>query len=259
MADERRAPGVERAVSALAPVTLEALDERSALRRRVDTKYVIERQELEPLLGSLREDYEALEIDGERVFSYDSVYFDTPELRCFYDHLEGRRPRFKARSRLYRETGACFFEAKVKLADDETAKRQCAYDRESHGDMTPGARRFLGEALAELADEPAPDDLAPTLSTHYRRITLGARSGGERVTIDLAVMLQSMDDRSVQLRDDHALVETKTENGRSPVDEVLVAGGSEPVSLSKYRLGVGLLLADDPEGAHAEALLRCFV
>ena len=32
---------------------------------------------------------------------YESVYFDTPDLRCFPGHVEGREPRCKVRSRLY--------------------------------------------------------------------------------------------------------------------------------------------------------------
>jgi hypothetical protein len=38
----------------------------------------------------------------------------------------------------------------------------------------------------------------------------------------------------------------------------LSAAGCEPTSISKYRLGVGLLLADDPESAHNQALRNCF-
>jgi VTC domain len=244
-------------VAELAPVSLEALDERSALRRRVDTKYVVPSERLSELVGRLAGSHDVLEIDGHRRFSYESVYFDTPDLRCFHDHVHGRRPRFKARTRLYGETGVCFFEVKVRLAD-ELVKRQCPYDPGMHGALAEPARRFLGETLREVAGEAPPGDLAPTLSTRYDRITLGAREGGERATIDLAVELRSMDGRSVGLRDGFALMEAKSEEGGGRVDTLLREAGCEPRAISKYRLGVGLLLADDPESARAQPLRNCF-
>jgi hypothetical protein len=193
-------------------------------------------------------------IDGTRKFSYESVYFDTPDLRCFTDHVEGRRPRFKVRSRYYCEAGACFFEVKVRLAGDAMVKRQRPYATEDHRSITEPARGFLEEVLAELADEPAPADLAPSLSTAYRRITLSAKEAAERATLDLQVGMRAMDGREVRLREGSLLVETKTEEGDSRIDSELRAAGCEAMSISKYRLGVGLLLADDPDSAHACAL-----
>src|SRR5205814_1442908 len=76
------------------------------------------------LLEQLRDDHDVLEIDGRRWFEYRSVYFDTPDLCCFWDHVHGRLPRFKARTRLYRDTGSCVFEVKLKRSDEELDKRQ---------------------------------------------------------------------------------------------------------------------------------------
>jgi hypothetical protein len=104
-----------------------------------------------------------------------------------------------------------------------------------------------------------PADLAPSLITTYQRLTLSAREGGERATLDLAVRMRAMDGRDVELRDGVVLVETKTGDGQSRLDDELGQAGCEAMSISKYRLGVGMLLADDPEGAEAEALRSCFV
>ena len=113
--------------------------------------------------------------------------------------------------------------------------------------------------LRELAAQPAPEDLAATLATRYRRVTLAAREGGERVTIDLDVAMESMDRREVALRDDMALVETKTDGDDGTFDAVLTSMRCEPTSISKYRLGVGLLVAPDPQSARLERLRRCFL
>lgn len=47
--------------------------------------------------------------------------------------------------------------------------------------------------------------------------------------------------RRPPLRDDVILVETKSESGESPADRALADLGLEPVSLSKYRVGMSLV------------------
>ena len=135
------------------PVTLEELDERAALLRRVDNKYGVERARFEELLERLRDDHQVLEIDGGRVFEYCSTYFDTPELRCFNDHVEDRQPRFKARTRLYVDSDRCVFEVKLKGKDDETDKRQTDHAMEDAERFTDSARECLEQALKDAGLE----------------------------------------------------------------------------------------------------------
>jgi hypothetical protein len=253
------ADALDAAVGSMDPISLEEMDASASLRRRVDTKYVVSREALIDVVARAADAYRVLEIAGRRTFTYESVYFDTPDLRSFAEHVDDVRPRFKSRSRLYRETGACFFEVKVKDRSDTTRKRQCPYDQVDHGRVTDEAWRFLDATLRELADQRAPKDLAPTLATRYRRVTLAAREGGERVTIDLDVAMASMTDRDVALREDMALIETKTEGEGGVVDDQLAALGCEPTAISKYRLGVGLVLVPDPEAARLAGLRSCFV
>lgn len=241
----------ERAVARLEPVSLEALDERAALRRRVDCKYVVSRDELAEVVEEVGERYEALEIDGRRSFDYESIYFDTPDLRCFEDHVEGRRPRFKIRTRLYRDSATCFLEVKVKTRDDETVKRQRPHDPSAHGGLDPDARRFLDEVLRECTGEKAPVELAPSLTTRYDRTTLGAVDGGQRVTCDADVRLVAGDGQTRTLRERLVLVETKTEEGGGPVDGALEERDHASVTISKYRLGVGMLVAGEQHDAFA--------
>ncbi len=124
--------------------------------------------------------------------------------------------------------------------------------------LTDSAREFLRTALRDLLGEDPPEDMAAPLSTAYRRVTLSARGGGERTTMDLDVVLRAMDGRAATLREELALVETKSERGEGEIDDALTAAGCEPVSISKYRLGVGLLLAEDPESAHQQGLRSYF-
>ena len=54
------------------------------------------------------------------------------------------------------------------------------------------------------------------------------------------------------------IVETKTEDGEGLCDRLLEESGVDAVSLSKYRVGIGLLLAEDPEPQLGEQRERVF-
>jgi hypothetical protein len=242
-------------VGALRPISLEEIEARASLQRRVDRKSVIAWRTFEALVERLAADHDVLEIDGRRIFGYSSVYFDTPDMRCYHDHVESRAPRFKARTRHYEDTGVCHFEVKLKLPDGETDKRQIDHAAERADDLTPEARRLLAETLppAGLA---APDDLDPILRTRFRRITLAARDTPARLTCDVDVAMERLDGASARIRDHMVLVESKSEDGRAAADRVLAEMGEETVSLSKYRTGIDLLVQrdDSPDAAAIRAL-----
>jgi len=223
-----------------AAVSLSELDERAALLRRVDQKYAVAREQFVELAERLSEDHEVLEIGGRRAFAYRTTYFETPDLRCFTDHVEGRLPRFKARTRLYQDSNECVFEVKLKTPEDETDKRQIEHPAKDSERLTDAARRCLHEALTDAGLD-VPDELERRLHTAFHRVTLSPRGRSERLTCDLGVRLTSPDQRAVQLDPALVLVETKTENGDSPADRELRRRGIETISLSKYRVGMSLV------------------
>jgi hypothetical protein len=223
--------------------------------RRVDHKYVVERERFERLIAVLAEDHDALEIDGRRRFRYESVYFDTPDLRCFHDHVAGAKPRFKARIRHYVDSDGCVFEVKLKGEDGETDKRQIDYGPTGKGGLTREARGLVASSLADV-DLAPPDRLEPALTTSFERVTLAAREGAARVTCDLGVTLTAPDRRRATMRDGLVLLETKSEDGESRADRLLADAGVEPTSLSKYRTGIALLRARDPETEDVRALFE---
>jgi hypothetical protein len=222
-------------------ISLEELDERAALLRRVDNKYAVPWERFLALIDRLREDHAVLDIDGRRQFSYETTYFETPDLRCFRDHVGDRRPRFKARTRCYLETGSCVFEVRLKQVDGETDKRQIGHPVDRRRELTDAARSCLGQALADVGLDP-PSEMAPAIHTSFRRVTFAADLKPERLTCDLDVCLSSQDGDSAKMRDGLVLVETKSERGESPADAVLAELGLEPISLSKYRVAMGLLM-----------------
>lgn len=191
------------------------------------------------------------------MFGYDSIYFDTAGLRCFWDHVEGTEPRFKARSRLYEETGASYFETEIKMSDGSTRRRQLDTDSSEHGELTGEMWDFLVSALDSCGMAP-PERLQPSLATRFRRSTVVAVEGGERVTADRRVEMVRPDGASFRIRDGRLLVETKSESGEGALDAVLRDSGYESVSVSKYRVGIALLAADDPANPLGADLERYF-
>ena len=238
---------VEELVAEFRSVSLAALEERASLQRRVDNKYALPFETFAELLARLRGGHDVLEIDGRREFAYASTYFDTPDLRCFRDHVEDRKPRFKVRTRLYADSGDCEFEVKLKREDGETDKRRLDYPAEDRDLLTREAHAFLFEALRDAGLEP-PDHVDPALTTSFRRATLAARDGADRLTADVEIRLAAPGGRTAMLREDVVLVETKSETGESEADAELRDLGLEPISLSKYRVGMALVGAAGAAG-----------
>ncbi len=92
------------ALATLRTISLEELNEKAALQTRVDRKYALTRREADVVLGGLDHATRVLEIDGQQSSSYESVYFDTPDLLSYRMAAHARRRRFKVRTRSYLDT-----------------------------------------------------------------------------------------------------------------------------------------------------------
>jgi VTC domain-containing protein len=138
------------------------------------------------------------------------------------------------------------FEVKLKRTEDEMDKRQLEYRPDDRDRITSAAASCVDEALDDVGLEVGAR-LDVSLRTSFRRATLAAREGAERLTCDVEVRLRAPDGTAVGLQDDLILLEAKSEDGDSPVDRVLADLGMRPVSLSKYRVGIALL-RDVPAG-----------
>src|SRR6195952_4607158 len=92
---------------ALRPIALDDLVESADLQTRVDRKYFVPAKTFRLLIAELGATFRVLEIDGQRTFDYESVYFDTPDLLTHRAHLQRRRRRFKSRTRTYLDSGLC--------------------------------------------------------------------------------------------------------------------------------------------------------
>ncbi len=101
------------------PITLDEMD-GVKLQDRVDTKYVFGLATLPAVLDEMLPHYRLLEVDGVRGSHYRSLYFDTPGLRDYRDHHNGRTLRRKVRFREYLGSGLCYLEVKRKTGSGRT-------------------------------------------------------------------------------------------------------------------------------------------
>ena len=233
----------------LAPVGLAELIDRAALLRRVDRKYVVPRAAAAALVASLAGTHRVLAIDGRRATTYDSVYFDTPDLRCCRDHVSGRRRRFKVRSRLYVEDALCRLEVKARSGRGETVKSIVEQRLDRHGLLGDAERCFVGLVLAEEGLVPPGVPLTPSLELAYQRVTLADLDAGTRVTLDAGLVAWHTQHRHrlARLDDDHVVVETKGGVRAGEADRLLLFTGQRPRSFSKYVACVSLLRDDVPD------------
>jgi hypothetical protein len=214
------------------PASAELLEER-ALLKRVDTKFVLRREDVTEVLASLRDQFRVVTSGDERSAHYETLYFDTPDLRFYHDHRRGRRPRSKVRIRHYVERDVCFLEVKTKDRYDVT--RKLRLEREPRSFALSDSDRAL---LADHLQTDAP--LEAQCWIEFPRVTLVGVSTPERITLDLGVVMR--DDLHEAQFCGAAIVEVKQPrfNARSNAMRALRSCGSRTRNLSKYCVATAL-------------------
>ena len=220
------------------PVSLEALNENAAMLSRIDNKYVLPRHHLSAMIPKLAERFDVLAIDHLRTFTYETRYFDDAERSAYYEHHQGVRKGFKVRVRRYTDSHLCFLEVKVKGQRGMTEKFRRPYDPKSLSHLSSDAYAYAAATYAEQYGKPFRYQLAPALDVRYRRITLVARTGGERMTIDTDLRF-STPAATLATGSNVFIVETKSTNGRGFADLLLRAAHERPTKrCSKYCIGM---------------------
>jgi VTC domain-containing protein len=250
------APSIAESLQRMAPVGLAELIDRAALQTRTDRKYVVGLAELPYLLDQIAPHARVLEIDGDRVFRYESVYFDTPWLASYHCAAYRRRRRFKVRTRTYVDSAQCWLEVKFSGARGSISKQRVPYQPQDRATVTPGLG-LVDEALSrEAIVSVVGSALEPVLVTSYRRATLLLPASASRITIDVDLAWQ---DGPTMLRlPGLAVVETKTSSAASPVDRMLWQRGTRPARISKYATGLAALRLELPDVPWRRTLRRHF-
>jgi hypothetical protein len=245
------------AARTLRPVSLDDLVGAADLQTRVDRKYFVPAPIFGLLAAELDPTFRVLEIDGQRTFNYESVYFDTADLLTYRAHTQRRRRRFKARTRTYLDSGLCMFEVKTVAARGDTVKDRIKHPLDDRATLTEEARGYLTRTLNRAYGLPAPGGLQPMLINLYRRTTLASPVEGARLTCDVSLSCHT-ERAGMNDRDTHVLVESKSANGFGHADRVLRRFGVRPTSMSKYCVGIAGLRPEVPGNPWRAILSRYF-
>lgn len=249
---------VEQAFQQFAPISLDEANTLANLQVREDNKYIIPMSMFREWLASLANSHYVMEINDQRLFTYDTCYFDTPSLKLFRNHLQVRRKRYKIRTRRYVESGIAFLEIKLKGNRGETIKQRVPHDPDHPGDIDATEAEFIEECLSDAYGQAAPMQLVPMIQTVYQRATLVARSGEERITCDVNLDFRGHGTPIAELRQDFVLVEIKTADGRGRSDRELWRKGIRPLGGSKYCVGVAMTMEPDRGHAFRRQIRRYF-
>lgn len=231
---------ISQGLAGFAPISLEALNGKAAMLERLDHKYIVPADRLQAALAAFAPIFDVLEIKGKRAFTYATRYFDDPAQRAYYDHHQGRRKRCKVRVRHYVEANLSFLEVKLKDARDVTVKKRLPLEAPL-AQLDQRCMDFIDDCYSGLYGEAFDAWLFPVIAMEYRRITLVAREGGERLTIDTGLHFAA-DDAARQVAPDLFIIETKSARGNGIADKILRGLHLHPTgSCSKYCIGMAAL------------------
>ena len=216
------------------PISLKQLNAKAAMLNRLDNKYVVSADVLREALAGLAARFDILEIEGKRQFTYETCYFDDPNSSSYFDHHRGRRQRFKVRVRKYTDAQQCFVEVKLKAKRGITIKKRLEYEVSKYGTLDERAWEHIVSCYQDLYRKEFHYTLIPVLEMRYRRVTLVAKEGGERMTIDCSLAFFG-NGRTRNISEDLFVVETKSANGNGIADKILRALHQHPTKrCSKY-------------------------
>ena len=229
------------------PITL---DEMSGIKlmNRTDTKFVTTVSRLKLLLALAHDDYRAQDIDGMRIASYYTAYFDTPDNNMYIVHQNGHTGRQKLRIRSYMDTGLNFLEVKTKNNHGRTKKKRVDMVGFDPSNPDHGIRFQRQDSQFVAYDQFLrkhlrydPTVLTEHLENNFNRITLVNKAKTERLTIDTNLRFHNlMTDRRADLTG-LAIIELKRDGLQpSPILGMLRELRIKPCGFSKYCMGSAL-------------------
>lgn len=222
------------------PTTLEDLNSIKLLKR-YDTKFIFHRNQLKPVIDYLSRDFKILEIENNRSFDYETLYYDTDDYLFYHQHHNRKLNRYKFRCRRYRQSDQCYFEVKFKNNRRKTFKSRLPLKNGSiHSGLSEESIVFAKERMT-IGDCRILDRIAPKLKVEYNRITFAKHSDKERLTIDTD--LTYIDRNSNRVRIDNLIIaELKSERVSLNAELYRHLKGLRifPATFSKYCMGIAM-------------------
>jgi hypothetical protein len=225
---------VEEVLSRFSGVSTELLASR-ALLQRVDRKYTLPAGDIEPLLASLGADYGVLRAGTALAARYQTIYFDTDDLRLYHAHRRGRAERFKVRIRHHVDRELSFVEVKHRNALGRSVKSVLPRPF-GVGALDDEARAFVERHCPVSARE-----LEPRVWIAFRRMTLVGYELDERITIDCN--LEYGDGTASERWPEAAIAEVKQRRRSNHTASVRALRGARACerAISKYCLATARL------------------
>ena len=218
------------------PISLLEMDSVELLDR-LDTKFMFNLDQLEPVLAQISSEYKVLTINGNKFSHYETRYFDTPDMQMYLQHHNGKLNRQKVRFRSYLDSGSIFFEIKLKTNKGRTIKDRIK--KVNPGYFIEGE----SEQLLKHDTRYNADMLSEAIQINYNRITLVSKNMSERLTIDFGLKFR-LNDKEKTLST-LVIAEVKQDSAaKSPFISLMQLNSIPSRSLSKYCLGIASLNTD---------------
>lgn len=219
------------------------------LMNRIDTKYAVPMAVLPAILEAAKTDYYAQEIDGKRLATYDTIYYDTDTLDMYIRHHDRQLVRQKIRVRQYVDSNLTFLEIKRKNNKGRTNKKRITVPGFSFSADTASVLKHKRKEDESLTVEQFIDsrsryrwhDISPHLWTKFRRITLVNKAKTERLTIDLDLIWDNVVSGEKKTYPELVIIELKRDgNVPSPMTHIMLDHRIHPLKISKYCIGTAL-------------------
>lgn len=229
---------INRILHQMGGISLSEMDSVSLLQR-MDTKFVVPYASLNKMLLAVSDKYRSLEINNQRLATYETHYYDTDDFALYKAHHNGKLNRYKIRHREYVESDLSFLEVKFKNNKGKTIKTRIKSHFDKEG-LQPSELDFI-DALMNYV--PA-DGLKKVLTNTFKRATLVSIENRERLTVDTQL---SFFHKNQLIELPHlAIIEVKNDksSGDSEFLKLMRAMHISPYSFSKYCTGVTMLYPD---------------
>ena len=245
-------PNIATILQSFEPISLAQM-ESVKLMNRIDTKYAVPMAVLPHILESAKADYFVQEIDGKRIATYDTMYYDTESLDMYVRHHDRQLVRQKIRVRQYVDSNLTFLEIKRKNNKGRTNKKRIVVPGFDISADTPSVlkhKRKEDEAVtvASFIDSKSRyewSEITPHLWTKFHRITLVNKAKTERLTIDMDLVWDNVVSGEKMTYPDLVVVELKRDgNVPSKMTHIMLEHRIHPLKISKYCIGTALTTPD---------------
>ena len=230
-------------VQSFEPISLAQM-ESVKLMNRIDTKYVVPISVLPLILEDAKADYYVQEIDGKRIATYDTMYYDTEGLDMYIRHHDRQLVRQKIRVRQYVDSDLTFLEIKRKNNKGRTKKKRISVPGfDIHGETFGNSKHSLWSVAdyIEAKSRYVWSELSPKLRTLFHRITLVNKAKTERLTIDMNLVWDNMVSGEKKTYRELVIIELKRDgNQPSKMTHIMLDHRIHPFKISKYCIGTAL-------------------